>query len=90
MQTTSKQAYASIVPSLGFKQQVILNALKSLGPSTHKEIAHYLGLEINKVTPRVGELVKLGLVEDRGKKEQDGRKALVWWIKEKQLPLFLA
>lgn len=88
MQSTSLQAYASIVPTLGHKQQLILNALKSLGPSTHKEIAVYLGLEINKVTPRVGELVKLGLVQDVGKKEQDGRKALVWGIKGEQVPIF--
>ncbi len=62
MQTTSLSAYSLILPTLGDKQATVLTALMNSGGLTNKELSEFLGWDINRVTPRVNELVKKGLV----------------------------
>jgi DNA-binding MarR family transcriptional regulator len=78
-QQTSIDAYYSI-DDLGSRQKFVLELIRHYGNMTNREIASRLGWEINRVTPRVNELVKLGFVTDQGTKldPQTGKRAIVW------------
>ena len=80
IQDTSLLAFKQDVqPTLGERQRQVLTALgdQSL---TNNELAHALGWEINRVTPRMNELVKLGKVEldKRRPCRITGRTAIAW------------
>ena len=61
---TSREAYHAILPTLGEKQQEVLDTIKiAKRPVNNQEIANYLKKNISYVTPRTSELVKLGVVE---------------------------
>lgn len=81
---TSKKAYKDIIEEgiLGEKQLQVYKYLAGFPYSTDKEISHFTGLEINVVTGRRNELVRMGLVEDAGKRECTitGRLAHNWTI----------
>ena len=81
MQKTSMDAYLSIKRELGNKQQIIFDSLKFIGPATNENMALRLNWPINRVTPRMGELRKLGMVkqmyEEPGK---SGKMAIVWGV----------
>lgn len=62
-QDTSRKAYQAIKASLGEKQRQVYEVLKRIGPSTNRELAEELGWEINRVTPRVHELLVDDLVQ---------------------------
>lgn len=83
-QNTSLAAYASIVYNLGSKQWAVFNALKTKS-MTNQEIADYLNWPINCVTGRCKELRERGVVVEEGKKEVNGRKAIVWGVKKSTL-----
>ena len=59
----SAPAYELAKKRIDYTRQAVLLAIKSLGRCTDKQIAAKLGWEINKVTPRRGELVTAGDVE---------------------------
>lgn len=59
----SLPAYNQAKKRIDYTRQAVLLAIKSLGRCTDKQIATKLGWEINKVTPRRGELVTAGQVE---------------------------
>ena len=80
---TSREAYNSIKPKIGHKQTEVLEAIKELQPCTDKQIARYLDFEINRVTPRRGELYKLDQIEPAGKIKVNGFNAMTWKIKIK-------
>lgn len=83
LQQTSLFAYMNeIKPTLGERQKVIYNALRSRLNFTNTELADYLGFPINTVTPRVGELRKLGLVRNAGirKCKVTGRNVISWEV----------
>jgi len=80
MRQTSIMAFESIQEALGKKQRMVLDAISSMYCPNNREIAEYLGVPINTVTPRVNELVKKGIVFDAGLKEDvvTHRMTLVW------------
>lgn len=90
MRFTSIEAYKSILPELGKKQGMVFYAIFKIQPCMDIQIANYLNVPINTITPRRGELVKKGLVEEHDIiKNAYGRKAIRWRIKRKeQLDLF--
>jgi len=59
---TSIQAYHKIKPTLGKRQEEVLSIFKENTALTDQEISHILRKPINCITPRRGELVKMGLV----------------------------
>lgn len=79
MQNTSLSAFEGLQHVLGARQRVVYDALltKSM---TDKQIAEHLTWPINEITPRRGELVKMGLVRKAGVIRQDGRSAIIWEI----------
>lgn len=64
---TSIEAWKSIQTGLGKRQVQVLGAIIVNDGATNEEIAEYLGVTINTVTPRTNELLKLGKIE-RGQK----------------------
>lgn len=79
---TSLFAYKSIV-NLGAKQTTVLEKIEELQPCSNKQIARALGWEINRVTGRVNELCKLGLIKTEHTAVNDtGRPEKLWEIKE--------
>ena len=60
---TSLLAYCcEVEPSLGERQRHVLSVLRERGCLTNSELGQVLGWSINRVTPRVFELRRLGLV----------------------------
>lgn len=62
VQQTSLEAYSSIEHKLGDKQLVVYNMLKNLECANNMILAKKLGWDINRITPRVLELRKIGVV----------------------------
>jgi hypothetical protein len=82
---TSLEAWTKIQCRLGQKQSEMYQFFKS-HPNikfSDKHLAHNLQWPINTVTPRRGELCKLGLVEDAGKIMDHSTKCCVhvWRLK---------
>ena len=80
IQETSLMAYLEIVPSIGAKQKVVFNAICSHNGITNMELAAELRWSINRVTPRVHELRRIGLVKLKEKRNCNitGRLAMAW------------
>lgn len=58
---TSREAYQSL-QNINDKQKQVLNAIAKLQPCSDLGISEFLGWPINRITPRRGELEKLGLI----------------------------
>lgn len=80
--STSLFAYRTIA-NLGEKQSKVLEKIEELQPCSNKQIARALGWEINRVTGRVNELAKIGLIKtEKIAKGETGRPEKLWQIKE--------
>lgn len=80
LQQTSLSAYESISPNLGEMQWEVYNALKDLGVANNKILSLKLGWDINRVTPRVNELVKANLViEDSKRPDPKTKRMTIFW-----------
>ena len=65
IQQTSLEAYNILTDEkLSERYKQILLAIKHLGAATNMEIAQHLGWSINRVTPRVNELIKIGKMRE--------------------------
>ena len=88
MQITSLQTYYSeVLPNLSDRQQQIIDALKYIGNFTNKELSEFLEWDINRITPRVNELVKLGIICEKGKRKckYTGRTAIECGLAERKV-----
>lgn len=64
MRQTSLEAFWSLTkPKISERQQQVLEALEEIFPACNRQLSVHSGIPINVVTPRMGELVKKGLVE---------------------------
>jgi len=84
MRDTSLLAYSDIRPELGYKQQMVYDAILKLGCPTDLEISQYLGLnDPNKVRPRRNELMKQGRITECEKRtcSVSGRTVWSWRVK---------
>ncbi len=59
---TSLLAYAYVLENLGERQALVYAVIRRLKSVSNYKIAKKLNLPINRVTPRVNELRKLGVV----------------------------
>src|ERR1017187_6161813 len=62
IQETSLWAYSVATQNLGAKQMEVLDALRFFPDAMNAEIARAMNWPVNRVTPRTGELIKIGLV----------------------------
>lgn len=84
---TSRWAYETV--DLTARQLDVVRALEELGEASDDEIAQALKWGINRVTPRRGELVELGVVaRARLKMGRFGCQVSVWRLEPRQLDLF--
>jgi hypothetical protein len=80
---TSREAYASIQKKLGAKQQIVFDTIKELGKASNEMLADHLGWSINRITPRVCELKKYGLVGVEGLGvNKSGFSAKMWSVRD--------
>ncbi len=84
------EAFALV--NLTSRQKEVYEVIRKWQPIDNERIAEHLGVYPHQVTPRVGELRELGLVEfcGEGKSQLSGRKVSLWRINPdgKQLSLF--
>jgi hypothetical protein len=80
MRGTSILAYKSLTKEhLGERQQEVLECIEENFPCSDKQIADYLGLPINCITPRRGELEKKKLIVQAFVGVNSlGRRAIYW------------
>ena len=79
---TSLLAYSTI-QELGNKQMEVFEKIVELQPCSNKTIAEALNWEINRVTGRVNELAKKGLIKSENvARNGNGRLEKLWEIKE--------
>jgi transcription initiation factor IIE alpha subunit len=82
VRSTSRQAYYDIIEELPTRQSEVYKALYYLGHACNLDIADYLELPINSITPRMNELVRDGHVIEVGKRlSRTGRKSIFWTVK---------
>ena len=87
-QQTSHEAFKTL-KKVGDKQSVVLNAIRHLRECNDRQLSEYLRWPINRVTPRRGELVELGMVEESCRKpDVTGRLTIFWRVRNIQLQLF--
>lgn len=91
---TSLQAYEEAKQTLSAKQQAVYDYIAINGEVCDQDIAAGLGWPINRVTPRRGELLKLGEIQDQGARPcpSSGRRVHYWTINRHfiQKELFVA
>ena len=84
-------AYTSIlahnsIKELGNKQMEVLTKIEEIQPCSNKQIAQSLKWEINRVTGRVNELAKKGLIKsERLARNNIGRLEKLWVINNTQV-----
>lgn len=89
--SNSIAAFRTIEPELtGKRRDVMLkvHAVFTGKQFTRKQLARALGWEINRVTPRCGELIELGFLEECGCTREDGFTAALLQITPVQKELF--
>lgn len=82
---TAIQSFYSI-KNLPEKRRIVYEAIEHLGEACNLDIAYYLKIPINRVTPRTNELVKIGLVVEakRDISQRTGKRVIFWKISEPQ------
>jgi predicted transcriptional regulator len=84
MQQTSLEAYHNL-ENIGAKQSQVLALITEHKGLCLFELEKLTGWPVNRITGRVNELVKMGLVEasgDRRLNPETNKNAIVWQIKE--------
>lgn len=76
---TSLIAYLSVLPETALARASVMKALNEIGEACNQEVSKYLGWEINRITPRMNELVKMKLVEGEKKYYQKTKKTVYFW-----------
>ena len=80
VRTTSRMAFEEIKPELMERQGAVYAWLKDAGPRSDRAISDGMGIPINCVTPRRGELVEMGMVEFHGygTDPNTNKKVMIW------------
>ena len=85
---TSIEAWKSIQIGLNKKQTQVLGAIIVNEGATNEQIANYLGVTINTVTPRTGELIaKKKIFRGEKVKTRSNRMAYMYYASLGQLKL---
>lgn len=80
---TSINAYAKIHDKLGERQSQVYTALNELGIASNEMLSDYLGWPINRITGRVTELKRYGLVDVEGLgMNKSGHTAKLWTVRD--------
>ena len=88
IQDTSLHAYALATQHLGAKQKQVLDTVLFFPDATNAELGQRLGWPVNRITPRILELRKMGLVLQAQRRtcKATGGIAWAWKAKHPVLP----
>lgn len=80
MRQTSLLAFHSLTDEqVSKRQKEVLEALHKIEPATNRMVSEFSNIPINVVTPRMGELLRKGLVDKAYTNfDRNGRKAIFW------------
>ena len=82
---TSLLSYVKALENIGEKQLEVLKCLDTFYSATNLMVARKLGWDINRITPRMNELVKMRLVkEERMDICPEGGRKSIFWIRVKK------
>lgn len=77
---TSRDSYKKIT-KLGAQQQLVFDAIKALEPCSDRDISKHLGIQVNQINGRRGELVDYGFVVEHGRKyDKDTKRNVLTWV----------
>lgn len=82
---TSLLAYFSeVTPTLGDRHVCVVQCLRSLGVASNMELSQVLGWSVNRVTPRVNELRKQGVIVYHSHRccQVTGRMVMTWTLQK--------
>lgn len=87
VQQTQLESYHGL-RDVGAKQEIVYRAISTLGRASDYDVANYLNLPINRITPRRNELFRMGLVKEatRDISPHTGKRVIFWTIAEWDLP----
>ena len=79
---TQVDSFNELQKEISDRQKSVYSVLTVHGDCTNREIARYLGWDINRVTGRVTELVNLGMVNTNGTKfdHETNRTVTLWKV----------
>jgi hypothetical protein len=88
VQDISLFAHSVATQNLGAKQTQVLDALRFFPEATNAELGRHLSWPVNRITPRVLELRKMGLILDAGRRtcKVTGSTAHAWKATHPVLP----
>ena len=78
VQQTSLLAFDEVQKTLTNRQAAVFRVIQHSPSICNQEVAEFLGLPINSVTPRVLELRQQGVIWHAGFKNYRNRKVMVW------------
>lgn len=83
---TAIQSYHEIIDSLPDRRKRVYEALLELKTACNLDVAEFLDLPINRITPRMNELVKLGVVTEdhRGLCGRTGKRVIYWKVNREE------
>lgn len=85
MQDTQLEAYNTL-KNINKKQNEVLTAVTESRGVALFDLVSILGWPVNRITGRLNELVKAGIIEDSGERKlnpQTKKRAIVWKLKER-------
>ena len=73
MHPNSLEAYAKATQALTGRRRMVHQLIEQHGPMSDRQVRDRLGFsDMNAVRPRISELVDLGLLEEVGRRQEDG------------------
>lgn len=86
MHSNSIDAYHNEVkPTLKGRKLVVYEAIKKMPKCTSKDVAKYLGVELNTISGRFTDLFDLGLIKESGSIKIGRSTCSQWEITDKEL-----
>lgn len=79
---TSKESYDKMrSEKLGPQQQLVFEAFKALEPASDRDVSKHLGIQVNQINGRRGELVEYGFIVEHGRKyDYETKRNVISWV----------
>ena len=79
---TSKESYEKMrSEKLGPQQQLVFDAFKALEPASDRDVSKHLGIQVNQINGRRGELVDYGFIVEHGRKyDYETKRNVISWV----------
>jgi predicted transcriptional regulator len=83
---TAVQSYYEIISTLSDRRKRVYEALLEIQPACNLDISERLNLPINRITPRMNEMVGMGIVTEdhRGLCARTGKRVIYWKVNREE------